>query len=345
MAFFGVTVEEIETVWSHPNADRLQLAKMKGLAFQFVVMKDQYLSGDKVIYFPIDSLLPSELSLKLGVNGKLSGKDKNRVKTIRLRNEISQGLVIPVLDVIPEAMIKSTPEEITSYLGVEKYEQPVNVVQDGILKELPPGLSVYDIEGADRFQYVVDLMMDMDVSITEKMEGTNFSISKINGELFVNQRNNTIIQIEGKSNSFWAGARDLGLIDYVMSRTEDSFTLYGELCGPKIQGNLYGLKNFTIFLFDAKIDRKWVPFDQFESLVKDAGFSHLMAPVLFKGKLATYLNGMSVQEASNGLSVKNDKVAREGIVINPLIETYFPKFGGRLIIKQRSPAYLAQSDN
>lgn len=94
MSTFDVTLRRISKVWLHPNADRLEMAEVEGLAYQFVVPKGAHAAGDRVLYFPIDALLPDELSTRLGVKNYLVGPLKNRVKTARLRGEISQGVVV-----------------------------------------------------------------------------------------------------------------------------------------------------------------------------------------------------------------------------------------------------------
>lgn len=60
MSEFGVTLEKISKIWEHPNADRLELASIEGMTYQFVVPKGQYIEGDAVLYFPVDSLIPQE---------------------------------------------------------------------------------------------------------------------------------------------------------------------------------------------------------------------------------------------------------------------------------------------
>ena len=57
MAVFKVSVERLGRVWDHPNADKMDLASVEGMSFQFCVSKGRYKTGDLVVYFPIDSIL------------------------------------------------------------------------------------------------------------------------------------------------------------------------------------------------------------------------------------------------------------------------------------------------
>ena len=88
---FRVEVVEVDEVLEHPNADRLEIAKVKG--WQCVVGKDSFAAGDKGIYIPIESILPEELEAKIFGTSKVK-LSKHRVKTIRLRGAVSQGLLV-----------------------------------------------------------------------------------------------------------------------------------------------------------------------------------------------------------------------------------------------------------
>jgi RNA ligase (TIGR02306 family) len=333
-------------VWEHPNANRLELASLKGLSFQFVVGKGTYQPGDNVIYFPVDSVLPKDVLIKTGFEGKLSGQGKDRVKTVRLREQISQGLVVK-----PDVLLQGyegtyASEELTSYLGVTKYDPPVVVSTHGTLLPLPEGLGKYDIEGADRFPVMTELLLDQPVFESEKLEGTNVSVARIGGKIFVNQRNFTIEEIPGKENLYWSVARAQNLIDK-LSHFEGDVAIYGELCGAGVQSNIYHLKGTKIYAFDIKVNGRWLPPSEF--LETCAKLDIPTVPVISVGRtLRETLNGATIQSYSNGNSILADRgikdVMREGIVIKPLKEQFITNFG-RLFIKQRSPAYLAKSDN
>src|SRR5688572_15591160 len=102
MSTFAVTIERIAEVEMHTNADRLEMAKVASMSYQFVIGKGQFKPGDLVIYFPIDSLLPQNVITAIGLEGKLSGAEKNRVKTVRLRGAISQGVVAEPALLLPD---------------------------------------------------------------------------------------------------------------------------------------------------------------------------------------------------------------------------------------------------
>lgn len=351
MAFFAVTIEAIERVSPIPDADRIEMATLKGKDFQFVIKKDSFKPGDPCIYFPVDSILPADLIDKMGLTGKLSGKDRNRVKTVKLRGQISQGLVSEI-DVVPDEVrdiaLKMQAEEFTTFLGVTKYEPPEMPCNDGILRPLPDGQSMYDIEGADRYTEVAQRLMEVPVFVTEKLEGSNFSVQvKIDGSVFVNSRRHTIIEKPDVENMFWKVARRQKVIDFAKTICETSkqdVVIYGEFIGPGVQKNIYGLKEHEVRFFDIKKGGKWVDPDSFMKLLLEFGVSPPpCVPVLFSGDLKEFLQGRTIKQSSNGVSILNPRQRREGIVIRPKIEEEVDGFG-RLILKQRSPEYLAEND-
>jgi hypothetical protein len=167
------------------------------------------------------------------------------------------GLVRRPAEVFGEDWIRqSLPANLAPILGVTKYEAPEILTMGAVLKPLPTGVPKYDIEGAGNFPTVVSLLLDQPVFITEKAEGTNFSVSLLprvaeneNGGIalgehalestlsgldgidfpkgwawFVNQRNYTIEPLEGKSEHFfWRVAREQGMLRSVVAIQKDRY--------------------------------------------------------------------------------------------------------------------------
>lgn len=353
MAFFGVTLETIGSTKHHSNADRLDICTLKGMDFQFVTLRNQFKVGDRVIYFPLESLLPQDILEKLGLVGKLAGSNRNRVKTATLRGELSQGIVSDPTKFLTQEQLVLSPEEITELLGVTKYEPEPNAIRAGILLPLPEGTSVYDIEGADRYTEITETLMDQLVQITEKIEGSNASTTlATSGQILVNMRNNTIQPVPEEEHYFWTTAREIGLLDKLPQVKEwmhkqphlekfhnQNVTIYGEICGPKEQGNIYQLKTRKILVFDIRTDRGFLPVKDFTEITNLLAIETV--PILAHGiTLREWLEGKTVKEASNGPSKINSATLREGIVIKPLEDGRWAK--GRLILKQHSPQYLAK---
>lgn len=362
MSTFKVEVKRLSRVWEHPNADTLELASVDGMSFQFVVRKDSYRENDVVVYFPVDSMLPDDVIEVCGLTGRLSGSKKNRLKTVKLRGQISQGFVIGVNellgflsdDIKVKLLAGQVDVDVTEELGVGKYDPPVIPCRSGTLTTLPPDVGVYDIEGADRYPEAVEEMLDEKVWVSEKLEGTNWSLTVTKDDVFVSTRRHSIIEREDADNDYWSAARRQGFIGIARAiRAEyelDQLTLRGELVGPGWQGNIYKLEEQRVFLFDVLFHisegyKYYASPSQLMSLSVQYGFKDMLVPTLHKNEiLRDVLNGQTVQEFSNGTSLLN-KTRREGIVIKPFLKTKRSEvLSGRLIIKQRSPEYLAKSD-
>lgn len=78
------------------------------------------------------------------------------------------------------------------------------------------------------------------------MEGTNLSAVKSQDQFFVNQRNNSILELPNVKNSYWEAVRSEGLMEVLQKSPEQNLAFYAEFCGPKIQGNIYQLKKHTL---------------------------------------------------------------------------------------------------
>jgi len=119
MSTLKAEICKIEKVENHPNADRLEIVQVKD--WNCVVSKDTFLEGDLCLYIPIDSILPEELEKRIfGENSKVK-LHKHRIRTIKLRGVISQGLVIKPEEI---GICAKEGQDLTSYLGITKYEPP-----------------------------------------------------------------------------------------------------------------------------------------------------------------------------------------------------------------------------
>lgn len=115
------------------GADNIELAIVDG--WQCVVKKGEFKPGNVCIYFEIDSFLPIIPAfefLRKSSYKKMGDKEGFRLKTIKLRGQISQGLVIPFnLDLLlglyipPEGIKCALGEDLTELLGVLKYNPPI----------------------------------------------------------------------------------------------------------------------------------------------------------------------------------------------------------------------------
>ena len=177
----------------------------------------------------------------------------------------------------------------------------------------------------------------------------NFGASKNKDDKeLVNQRNFIIEPLpDMPDHSFWKVAKDEHLLAAAQQIRDKYYpgknvVVRGEFAGPGVQGNYYDLKTHTVFAFEIEIDGRPVDAGHFLGFCNEFGLKTV--PILSQGKtLREWLNGRTIQEASNGQSTLIAK-PREGVVIKPMVEEAVDGFG-RLFIKQRSPDYLAKTEN
>jgi len=347
MSTFAVTRERIGAVRPIPGADRIEIATLAGMDFQLVVARGAYQPGDEVLYLPVDAVLPPALVETLGLQGKLAGRERNRIKTVVLRGAYSQGVVTRG-DLVPADVT-----DLAAHLGVTKWDPPPNLVPDGILVPRPEGQSRYDIESADRYTALVESLLDRDVFVTEKLEGENAWVTAWpDGSVAIGMRDNTILEKEGVENRFHQVLRAQGVPGFARELAErygQRVAVYGEFVGPGAgPGNYYDLKRPAVRLFDIRVMFDYLPPAEFLERVEARwGSEPPTVPVLQDPRAActlrTWLAGRTVKEASDGPSMLAPTKRREGIVIKPTTELRDDRIG-RLILKQRSPAYLAHSD-
>ena len=172
------------TISEHPNADAIELAQVGD--YRSIVKKGDFKTGDLGVYIPEASIVPDWLLEEIGLTGKLAGKKRNRVKAIKLRGILSQGLIYPVdkeyegvYTVWNGGKNKGTrnPEttlfvgdDVAEFLDIEKYEPEIPTSMSGEVFNAFGMTLKFDIENIKKFPDVFE--DDEIVSYTEKLHGT-----------------------------------------------------------------------------------------------------------------------------------------------------------------------------
>lgn len=270
------TIIAIEDI---PNADAIVAVKVDG--WTCVARKGLFQSGDKVIYFEIDSVLPESL-LKASFlwneaqnKGRLNGKMGDHLKSITIRGQLSQGLVLPLAGLVDPLL--EVGSDVTEVLGVQKFEEEEKFVDGDILGDFPYFICKTDQE---RVQNLIEELAEMDPSlefeVTEKLDGSSATFFYYNGHIGACSRNfEKKLSFDPDSKSAWDRvAVDLDL----KSRFEDiklNVALQGELIGPGIQSNKYYFSKvmWKIFdVFDIDQQRYLFPEERYELLTNVFGF-------------------------------------------------------------------------
>lgn len=341
MSTFKVEVRTVRSTIPHPNADKLDLVYLNGMDYQFISGRGNFSEKQKVVYFPVDAVLPDDLASRLGL-------PKARIRAVRLRGSFSEGFLAPLEQVGLDEKLAWDQQDLTESLGVVKYEPPAVYGQWGAVSSKPENLIAppvyvhhYDIENAGRYPNAVEVLLDQQVFISEKLEGSHWWASSGNGEgrFHVGTRNNELK--DDDTHPWWKVFRKQRLYDvlnYLWLIYKQPVTIRGEVIGEAVQGNIYGLKGQEVRLFEVEVSGIPVDVNQFLYIMTNTRALHV--PILNTAlTLREWLNGRTLTDASHGKSQIADTL-REGIVIKPMKEQYHPEIG-RLFIKVRDPIYLA----
>lgn len=304
------SIETISALRPHTNADRLEIATVLG--WQTVVKKGEHKVGDRVVFVVIDTILP--VAPWSAFLAHPSSPDLPiRLKTIRLRGEYSQGLVLP-LSVLP-AHVQDWQEgaDVGGELGVKKYEKEIPACLSGEAKGAFPTHYAprTDEDNALSNRDIVDMVLSHSpVVATIKLDGSSCTVvwDKNEGVIEVCSRNLSLRESAG--NGFWHAVKKLDF-NGLGPITKDRLVLQGELMGPGVQGNQLGLKEPTLFLFQVRNHEGWLTF--FEVAQVAGAIGCRCVPVLGTFNAASL---DKLKDVADGVTLPNGQPA-EGIVVRP----------------------------
>lgn len=243
-----VTIRTIKELKPIKGADLIETAVVDG--WSVVVKKVEFKVGEQIIFFEIDSFIPHSLAPYLSRGREPSeylGVKGERLRTIKLKGQISQGLILKLTDDVPT----HKDFDLDKYFGVVKYEPPNTLSTSGMPKGAFPSLiPKTDIE---RYQNInIDDYKDHKFFVTEKLEGCSATYALLNGEFIVCSKNVNLK--EDETSVYWEIARKYK-IEETLRSINLNIAIQGEIVGGKIQGNYYNLPDirfyaFSVFMID-----------------------------------------------------------------------------------------------
>ena len=312
------SIQEIVDTQPIEGADRIEVATILG--WKVVVKKGEFKAGDKCVYFEVDSLLPRK-----PWNDFLADKNKPeapiRLKTIRLRGQVSQGLALPIKEVVnPYPLEVEEPvggEDLTDFLGVKKYIRPIPPNLSGKVKGSFPGfLQKTDEERIQNLPDYIESMKGKTFYITEKVDGTSGTYYDHEGEFGVCSRNLELLETE--ENTFWQMARELGLRDILKNK---EIAVQGEIVGPGIQKNRLMLEKRKLLVFNVFDIKEYKRYNlgKFVKFCRDHGLETV--PIIdtcwgFKGTMDEIIT------MADGESHFSKQVKREGLVFRQVDDSH-----------------------
>jgi RNA ligase (TIGR02306 family) len=317
------SIQLIEAIYPIEGADAIEKAVVMG--WNVVVKKGEFKSGDSCVFFEIDSLLPEGEPW-----AEFMRPRKFRVKTVKLRGVLSQGLALSS-DIAGSFF--GVGDDVTGFLGVKKYEPPEPVGADIIGSFVPHVPKTDEI----RVQSVLGVLNELKGSpfyITEKLDGTSGTFAKLDGEYWICSRNNRV--------------REFGHFGNVSKRYEmekvlpDGFAVQGEICGPGIQKNRLNIPKHDFFVFDVFDIRKgeYMGLDDMKSFCSGAKLKTVRI-LMEMSEFYMSLNDLLDYASGTYTGTSN---RREGIVVRSTENVRSATLGGRLSFKVLNNEFLLKDE-
>lgn len=306
-----VTIQKVKMISAIPDSDFLELAHVMG--WQCVVKKGEFHPGDLGVYFEVDSFLPEEPRYEFLRNSSYRDNVDNgkgfRIRTVKMRGQLSQGLLLP-LSTFPE--LESADSEgcdITEKLGVRKWYIPETSTPGGtIIGERPNGIPASDEIRIQSALELIDQLTGKPYYITTKMDGTSGIVYYIDGKIGCCSRN---MEIKDEETAlYWAPVYKYGLKEK-LAKYGKNIVLTGEICGPGIQRNKLRLSGLEWYVFDAKDwdSGSYLPYDEMLKLCGELGVP--VVPLEERGEKFSYTLETLLEKAKGKYPSGLDK---EGIV-------------------------------
>jgi RNA ligase (TIGR02306 family) len=324
MSAHGISIIEISNVLPHDNAERLEIVPIGG--WQAIVKKGQFIKGDRAIYIEPDYTVPTSRE-EFSFLAK-EGRDRHRLKAVRLRGVLSYGLLIPVPVDLQHLSVGS---DVMEALQIERYDPPIKLGNsDELAADQWPNIYVpkFDVESLQKFPDVIKIG-EM-VIVTEKIHGANARYLWLDGIFYMGSRTRWL---KSDINHEWRRASDSDSRIQVWCQNNPGVVLYGEIYGS-IQSLKYGAKSGEIRFaaFAAIYQGEWI---NVGNLISNASLPAV--PLVYCGPYNPDIILPLAEQDSTVYGAENGHM-REGIVIVPLYERRDEQIG-RVALKSISNRY------
>ncbi len=362
---FEVNIRTL-TIENHPDADALEIAVIGG--YKSIVRKGQYKDGDLAAYIPEDSVVPEDVLEELNLTGRLAGSKRNRVKAIRLRGVLSQGLIYPATGHKLSDIQCEDGLEVKDLLGIVKYIPEIPTHMEGEI-EHASGMTIhYDLENLQKYP---DVMMQQQVMVTEKIHGTWCCFGwnpEWTGEYVVSSKGMSskgmVLKLnEANENNLYVKTFNERKEDFDELRRHcvsnsiagenEPFYLMGEIYGKGVQDLGYSKPKGTFSVFDIYIGKprvgSYLPsVDAADLITNHSNFDYV--PIIAES--IDYSGIEDIQRLAAENSNIDSAQMMEGVVVRAREHDHlnefalFNQFGkavpDRLVLKYKSERYLTR---
>ena len=321
------SIQIVHDIQNIDGADFIERSSVQG--WKVVTKKGDFQVGDRCVFFEIDSLLPKNNPVF-----SFMEKSKYRVKTIKLRGQISQGLALPI-DILPEwAQDKEVGFDCSEILNILKYEPPQAGSRNGLtLGSFPSYVPKTDETRLQSCRAVLRELKGIKMYSTVKIDGTSSTFAHLDGEINVCSRK--LSKKKDDENAYWRMVRKYDILDIL--KHEKDIAIQGEIAGFWHKGRRSPIQKKRLCLTDTDL----FVFDVFE--IKEGryyGFRELMD---FCERYQ--LNTVPIEDSDFVLDHSVEDLiemakgsyegghAREGLVFRTMEEQYCKRLKGRASFK------------
>lgn len=332
------SIQTIRDITPIEGADAIVLAHVNG--WSSVVKKDEFSIGQKIIFCEIDSWVPHNLAPFLS-KGKEPrehlGVKGERLRSVKLRGQLSQGLILPLNLIERElSFLYDDGEDMSETLGIVKYEPPIPAQLAGQVKgNFPSLVSKTDEERIQNIRGLEKYLDEVFVE-TEKLHGTSVSfVLNESGEMEVCSRNLSLK--EDENNLYWKLAKKndaLTMLNAVKNHYEAKGTtvvtvaIQGEGVGQGVQkGWEYGVQVPEFFMFTIQVNGVKIVEEDYQ-MFKQRFHQVKSVPEIRKATLREIVGdtgqiGATLLKYVEGKSAIDGKTIREGSVFRCLTDSSF----------------------
>lgn len=310
------TIRQISALLPIPDADRIQIAEVEG--WRCVCKKGEFQVGDLVIYCEIDSFLPirSEFEHLRKTSYKKTSDNKEgfRLKTIKMRGQISQGLLLSLCVLEGKGNDENhnwnIGDDVTEILGITKWEDE----HRGSIETMGPfphGVPKTEAERIQNKTREYESLRPFVFYVTEKLDGSSCTMFWDGTRAGVCSRN--MEQLPGSDapqRKWWDEHPEVAQRLEALGK---NYAVQGEIVGHKIARNTYKFNNVRLYVFGV--------FDRDEMVYLDPPGVQRVADALGLPTVPLLAESALLPETvdkaiamGEGKSLLNPKVDREGLI-------------------------------
>lgn len=241
------SIERITQLKAIDGADNILAGKV--LDYWTVIRKGEFQNGDLCVWHNPDTICDSNNPVY-----KFLEKNNYRLKVVRLRGQVSQGLALPVSafgwtnGTIDNVTVLTEGLDVSELVRIQKYEKPIPACLKGVMAGQFPGfLRKTDEPNLRSYRDIHYEILQRPYYVSIKIDGSSGTFYFKDGKFGVCSR--TIELLESEDNAYWQIARKYK-IEEALKNKGGNFALQGEVYGPGIQGNKLGVSDLRFAAFN-----------------------------------------------------------------------------------------------